>query len=187
VADEEKKTEAGKKDEKPKGKSKLLLIVGAGVVILAGAGGAFFFMKKGASEPAGAAQEAAADAHGGEGAPAKPQPEGGKNEAGKKEEGTGLILDLDPFIVNLADTPEIRYLKVTIKLELTKEEYAEEVNTRMAQIRDSLLILLSSKEYASIRTVEGKMELRDEIFQRLNTVLKNGVIRAVYFTDFVAQ
>ena len=91
------------------------------------------------------------------------------------------------FVVNLADTPEIRYLKLTIKLELTKEEYTEEVTKRMPQIRDSLLILFSSKEYASIRTVEGKMELRDEILQRLNTILKKGAVKAAYFTDFVAQ
>ena len=32
---------------------------------------------------------------------------------------TGAIADLDPFIVNLADSPEVRYLKVTMKLELT--------------------------------------------------------------------
>ena len=30
----------------------------------------------------------------------------------------GAIYDVDPFIVNLADTPEVRYLKLTVKLEL---------------------------------------------------------------------
>jgi flagellar FliL protein len=186
VADEEKKPEADKKDEKPKSKSKLILIVAVVIVILAGAGGGFFFLKKGSSEPVDAAGETATpEAHGAE---AKPQEQGGeKHAAPKTEAGTGAILDLDPFIVNLADTPEIRYLKVTIKLELTSEDHTEEVNARMAQIRDSLLILLSSKEYASIRTVEGKLELRDEILQRLNTILKKGVVRTAYFTDFVAQ
>jgi flagellar basal body-associated protein FliL len=31
------------------------------------------------------------------------------------------------------------------------------------------------------------MELRDEILQRLNTILKKGAVKAAYFTDFVAQ
>jgi len=189
VADDEKRPEGDKKDgadkkeAKPKGKSKLILIVLAVIVVLAGGGGAFFLLKKDSSKSAPVVEEAASKE-----AQAKPeQHEGEKHDGGKVEENTGAILDLDPFIVNLADTPEIRYLKVTIKLELTSEEHTEEVNARMAQIRDSLLILLSSKEYASIRTVEGKMELRDEILQRLNTVLKKGVVRTAYFTDFVAQ
>lgn len=189
MADEEKKPEAdkkdkaGEKDAKPKGKSKLVLIGAAAIVILSGAGGAFFFLKKGPADPAPVVEEAAA-----QGAPNKPEQHPGEKHDGAKKNATpGVILDLDPFIVNLADTPEIRYLKVTIKLELGNEEYIEEVNARMAQVRDSLLILLSSKEYASIRTVEGKMELRDEILQRLNTVLKKGMVQNAYFTDFVAQ
>jgi len=182
VADEEKKEEDAKKNKgekkeaKPKGKSKLILIIAGVVLLLLVAGGGFFFMRKGSSEKTAAVEEK----------PAAPKAE---HAAEKTEEkvGSGVILDLDPFVVNLADSPEIRYLKVTIKLELTKAEYAEEVNNRMPQIRDSLLILLSSKEYAAIRTVEGKLELRDEILQRLNTVLKKGVVQTAYFTDFVAQ
>lgn len=182
MAEEEKKEETGKKEEagkgaNPKGKSKakLFIIIGVAIVLLL-AGGGFFFLRKGPSEKTAIAEEKA------------PAPKE-EHSAAKSEEkaGTGVIMDLDPFVVNLADNPEIRYLKVTIKLELTKADYTEEVNSRMPQIRDSLLILLSSKEYAAIRTVEGKMELRDEILQRLNTILKKGAVKTAYFTDFVAQ
>lgn len=186
MAEEEKKGEADKadkKDAKPPAKSKkMLFIIGGAVILLAAGGGGFFMMKKPSEETvaAVAAEEAA---------PPKTEKSGKAEAAGgeKTEEKGGVIFDLDPFVVNLADTPEIRYLKLTIKLELAKEEYAEEVTNRLPQIRDSLLILFSSKEYASIRTVEGKMELRDEILQRLNTILKKGAVKAAYFTDFVAQ
>ncbi|MDC4205746.1 MAG: flagellar basal body-associated FliL family protein [Candidatus Manganitrophus sp.] len=187
MAEEEKKGEADKadkKDAKPPAKSKkmLFIIVGA-VILLAAGGGVFFMMKKPSEETVAVVAAEEAD-------PPKTEKSGGKAEAAggeKTEEKGGVIFDLDPFVVNLADTPEIRYLKLTIKLELAKEEYTEEVTKRMPQIRDSLLILFSSKEYASIRTVEGKMELRDEILQRLNTILKKGAVKAAYFTDFVAQ
>ncbi|MEK7279042.1 MAG: flagellar basal body-associated FliL family protein, partial [Nitrospirota bacterium] len=55
---------------------------------------------------------------------------------------SGFIYALDPFIVNLADTPEIRYLKITIKFDLESEEISKEVDGQIAQIRDALLILL---------------------------------------------
>lgn len=183
MADEEKKEEAGKEeagkkgaDPKAKSKGKLVIIAGVAAVLLL-AGGGFFFMRKGSSEKTASAEEKTT---------AAPKAEH-KAEKGEEKGSPGTILDLDPFVVNLADNPEIRYLKVTIKLELAKAEDTEEINARMPQIRDSLLILLSSKEYAAIRTVEGKLELRDEILQRLNTILKKGAVKTAYFTDFVAQ
>ncbi|MBI3803008.1 MAG: flagellar basal body-associated FliL family protein [Nitrospirae bacterium] len=178
MAEEEKKGEPEKKEPTPKGgsKKKLILIGGAALVLIL-AGGGFFLMKKGSSETAAVTGEKPV--------PAKASAEHGGEKM--EEKGTGIILDLDPFVVNLADTPEIRYLKVTIKLELSKAEYTQVVNDRTPQIRDSMLILLSSKEYAAIRTVEGKMELRDEILQRLNTILGQKVVKTAYFTDFVAQ
>lgn len=193
MAEEEKKGEADKADKKeakPQGKSKKMLFIIAGVAILLVAGGGVFFMMKKPSEETAAAVQAAASAkpeNSGEKAEAPGGEKPGEHSGGKSDGAGGVIFDLDPFVVNLADTPEIRYLKLTIKLELSKEEYTEEVTHRMPQIRDSLLILLSSKEYAGIRTVEGKMELRDEILQRLNMILKKGVVKTAYFTDFVAQ
>lgn len=183
MAEEEKKEEAGKeeagkKGTNPKAKSKgKLIIIGGVAAVLLLAGGGFFFMRKGPSEKTASAEEKTA----------APKTEHKAEKSEEKTAGPGTILDLDPFVVNLADNPEIRYLKVTIKLELAKGEDTEEVNARMPQIRDSLLILLSSKEYAAIRTVEGKLELRDEILQRLNTILKKGAVKTAYFTDFVAQ
>ncbi|MEK7871149.1 MAG: flagellar basal body-associated FliL family protein, partial [Nitrospirota bacterium] len=94
---------------------------------------------------------------------------------------------LDPFIVNLADTPEIRYLKITIKFDLESEEISKEVDGQIAQIRDALLILLSSKEYEGVRSTEGKFRLREEIVERANNVLKKGKVKTAYFTEFVVQ
>ncbi|HLF85539.1 MAG TPA: flagellar basal body-associated FliL family protein [Nitrospiria bacterium] len=100
---------------------------------------------------------------------------------------SGFIYALDPFIVNLADTPEIRYLKVTIKLDLENEELSKELEGHLAQIRDTLLILLSSKDYEGIRSIEGKFRLREEIVERANNIVKKGKVKTAYFTEFVVQ
>lgn len=140
-------------------------------------GGGLFFMKKGppAEEQAPQASEEA------EAVPAS------LDEPISFDEEGMTIYDLDPFIVNLDDPDQIRYLKVTVKLHLANEKFVPMVEHGLPQIRDTLLILLSSKTYAHIRSVEGKMELRDEIIKRVNTVLKKRVVRTAYFTEFVAQ
>lgn len=165
-----------------KGKKKLILIAVIAVVVLAvGGGAAFFFLKSPKSTDAGAqegthAEEAAAPAEsGGHG--------GGHGDA--KAKGPGAILALEPFIVNLQDNSGTRYLKVTINLDLSGA--SEEVTAQMAKIRDSVLILLSSKSYSDIGTVEGKYQLRDEIVARVNQHLAKTKVKTVYFTDFVIQ
>jgi flagellar FliL protein len=118
--------------------------------------------------------------------------------AGKQEAATGksqtaatnapgAIYDVDPFIVNLADVPESRYLKLTVKLELDRPEVSAELGVRVPQVRDTILILLSSKDVASLRTPQGKFQLRDELTLRVNALLPKGGVRSAYFTEFVVQ
>ncbi|WP_447972079.1 flagellar basal body-associated FliL family protein [Nitrospira sp. Kam-Ns4a] len=106
--------------------------------------------------------------------------------AGAKGE-AGTLYDLDSFIVNLADAPEVRYLKLTVKLELERPEASAEVAARVPQIRDAVLILLSSKDSTSLRSTQGKFQLRDEITQRINAAIPKGGVKTVYFTEFVIQ
>jgi len=158
---------------KKRGRSKMVLIAVVVLVVGGLGGGAFFFLKKSPPKESAAPQQAEAKETRG-------NTEGGSNQA-------GAIFDLDPFVVNLADSAELRYLKVTIKLELAQPTFKQDVEGHIPQIRDNLLVLLSSKEYASIRTVEGKMDLRAEIIQRLNAVLQGDKVTNAYFTEFVAQ
>jgi len=102
------------------------------------------------------------------------------------EQAPPFLYSLDPFIVNLFDPKSVRYLKVTLQLELagiTKEE----VDTQAPKIRDSLIILISSKKMEEVASMEGKLRLREEILFRINRILGEGKTREVYFTDFVVQ
>lgn len=100
----------------------------------------------------------------------------------------GPSYDLAGFIVNLIDDGRgARYLKLEIKFELETEAVKAEIETRLPQIRDELLILLSSKRQTDVETSDGKRILKDEIFTRVNKVLVTGRIKRVYFTEFVVQ
>ena len=66
-------------------------------------------------------------------------------------------------------------------------EVIDELEKRMPQIRDTILMILPSKQYADIATTQGKIALRDEIMAKLNAFLKKGQINTIYFTEFVVQ
>ncbi len=159
---------------------KIVIILVGGTLIVA-LGGAFmmFKMMSGSSEKPAA-----------EGAAEKPAVHG---EAAAKEGGhaaggeAGAIADLDPFIVNLADSPEVRYLKVTMKLEVDAPSAVEDVKARTPQIRDAILVLLTSLDSVTARSPQGKYKLREDVTQRINGLLPKKSVKTAYFTDFVIQ
>lgn len=158
---------------------KLLIIVVAAALV-AGLGGAFVIVKLMGGHSSGGGE--AGDEHKAE---AVAKSEGHGESAGKAA--AGVVFDLDPFIVNLADAPDIRYLKMTIKLEVENEGVSANLSARIPQLRDTILVLLSSKDSAAIRSPQGKFQLRDEITQRINGLLPKPGVKTAYFTDFVVQ
>lgn len=167
---------------------KMVIIIGA-IALLLGLGGAFMIFKltvgrHGGEEPKTEASVAKGESH--SEADSKPVATETKSGAAKVT-GVGVMFDVEPFIVNLSDTQEVRYLKMTVKLELETQEASVELTSRIPQIRDTILVLLTSKDSSSIRTTQGKFQLRDEITQRVNSLLPKPSVRTVYFTDFVVQ
>lgn len=152
-----------------KGKKKLLIIILVFVLLLLGGGGFgvyYFFL---APKPPSAEELA-------------------KKEVKKNKEPEVLpVFSLKPFVVNLADSKGRRYLKVTMKLELSSDDLLEEVKKRQPQIRDVILTLLSSKTSDEVESMEGKFLLRQEIIKRVNTFLVTGKITKIYLEEFVVQ
>jgi flagellar FliL protein len=99
----------------------------------------------------------------------------------------GTLFSLDTFIVNLADEGGKRYLRVTMDLELSDGSVEDELKQRLSQMRDSILMVLPSKHFADIRTMEGKIGLRKEIIANLNGLFGKESITNIYFTEFVIQ
>jgi flagellar FliL protein len=99
----------------------------------------------------------------------------------------GTLFPLDTFIVNLADQERSRYLRVTMDLELAAPTDTEKLNQRLPQVRDRILMLLPSKRFADIASMEGKTALRDEIIGKLNGLFPENVITNIFFSEFVVQ
>jgi len=99
----------------------------------------------------------------------------------------GPLFPLDTFIVNLADQGRSRYLRVTMDLELVEATDAGMLTERLSQIRDSILMILPSKRFDDIASMEGKTALRDEIIATLNSLYTKEVVGNIFFTEFVVQ
>ncbi len=98
-----------------------------------------------------------------------------------------IIHELAPFIVNLLDDGGKRYLKTKMELEVVNDNIKEELVQRTPQLRDAILLLLTSKSFEDISSPQGKIQLRNELILRINQVLQGGAIRTLYFTEFVVQ
>jgi flagellar protein FliL len=97
----------------------------------------------------------------------------------------GKVIPLETFIVNLAGAKGRKVLKVNMELEVKGSEIVAEIDNRKAQIRDFIIIILSSKTYDEVSTKEGKDALRNEIKDNINTFLSKGKISNVYFTELI--
>jgi flagellar FliL protein len=120
---------------------------------------------------------------GGEGVAGIPDP------LSKSKEEKIVIYPLKPFIVNLMDKSGMgkRYLKVTMKLEVGSDKDKDLLNDRTPQIRDTVLLLLSSLTFKDINSIEGKLDLKQSLISRINRVMGDGHVKTVYFSEFVVQ
>ncbi len=97
----------------------------------------------------------------------------------------GKVIPLETFIVNLAGAKGRKVLKVNMELEVKGSEIVSEIDNRKAQIRDFIIIILSSKSYDEISKKEGVEALKNEIKDNINTFLSKGKISNVYFTELI--
>jgi len=181
MAEEEAGEEGGEAagEEEKKGLPIKLILIVVGVLALAG-GGYFaytnFFQEEAVEE------SAEKDKNGEEGE----EGAGGEN-AEELPPGVGVMFTMDPFVVNLAGSNGKRFLKVTATLELSSPEVNPEFEENLQKITDSILVLLSSKSFEDVYSVQGKFKLKDEITTRVNRFLVVGHVKDAYFTEFIVQ
>ena len=98
-----------------------------------------------------------------------------------------LMFHLDPFIVNLAKSGGNRFLKMTISLEMSSPKVRLGLKKNIQKITDSILLLLSTKVFKDVYSVQGKFTLKGEITTRVNQFLTEGQVKGAYFTEFIIQ
>ena len=99
-----------------------------------------------------------------------------------------FIYTMDKFTVNLGGEPK-RSIRLEVNLEMLGQEGFEEIMEpgNRARARDSIVRLLNEKQFADLESIQGKLFLKNKIATEINGLLKEGVVKDVYFSDFVVQ
>lgn len=202
-ARDDKEEEAGDKTKSSAGNSRLkdilLLVLGAVLLVGVSIGTTLMVAGKGSSDDTEAVADEEAD--NGEATDKKGKKDKkskkkkGKDKGDKEESASSATeyLSLDPpFVVNFESNPqEARFLQVNVEVMARDPAALEDVKKHMPAIRNSLVLLLSSQNYKTLSTLEGKEKVRAAALSVIQQILtertgKPGV-EAVYFTGFVMQ
>ena len=160
-------------------KGDVVMIIAAALVSLGlGAGGAFFFASQ-QQPPAPAPQQTVEAELAAEKAAAK--------QRALTEDFKERLYKLEPFVVNVTGDGYNRFLKLRVELETTDSDLKEELDARLPQVRDALIVLLSSKQLSDVTDFEGKALLKEDMLERVNDLLESGQVRSILFTEFVVQ
>jgi flagellar FliL protein len=100
--------------------------------------------------------------------------------------GDPVLYTMSPFNTNLDGVPR-RLVRMEVSLEMMDEEGYEEVIGVVPHARDSIMRILNGKTFSDVETVQGKLQLKNQIVAELNSTLKKGVVKNVYFNELVVQ
>jgi flagellar FliL protein len=177
-----------------KGGKKIIVIALLAVLVLGGGATGFYFWKIAGVEAAeakkpdkkSAKKEAAADDEEHE-KPSKKK-EGAVSSAIPEDGDVKHVIELPPFIVNLADTDQARYLRMTVSLGIGEGAESEKPEPLfMTRVRNAMLAVLSEKSSEQILTAEGKAKLRKELLSAAQAASEEPEVKAIYITDFIVQ
>lgn len=154
---------------KPK-KTKLIILVVVAVLLLGGGGGAAWYFMAGSKK--------GGDSH--------------QKQKKEDKQAPPVFVTLERFTVNLpsADGTD-HFLMIAVDMKVTEQKGVETLKSHMPEIRNGVLLLLSSKTVEELVTLEGKKKLSADIVKQVNDPLhlKEGehVATDALFTEFVIQ
>jgi flagellar FliL protein len=143
--------------KKPAGKKKLIIIVAAALLLGGGGSGGAWFMLKGKHSVEGEAQAKTV-----------------KEAKHAKKDGPPVFLPLEAIVVNLRAQPpqgNDQFLQTDITLRLAGPEVVEEVKLHMPEVRNRVIMLLSSKTSLELLTAEGKSALAESLRTEITAVI----------------
>ncbi len=98
----------------------------------------------------------------------------------------GQFKELQGLIINPTNT-EGRFLMVNIGLETAEPGVLEELNQKEIVVRDTILRLMSERSIAELSDISRRDSIKQGLIEALNTIIQNGQIDRIYFTQYVLQ
>lgn len=153
----------GSRAETKSGGKKLTLIIASAVLLLgAGGGGAAWYMSR--------AQD------------------GAQFQARQEPP---VFVNLETFTVNLVSEHGDQHLQTNLTFKMEGSSAADLIKLHMPEVRNRVLLLLSSKAASQIAGVDGKKKLASELLAEIRQPSGEGspghAVQSVLFTSFVIQ
>ena len=189
----------------PKKKGKIIIIIALVAAVGAGAAGSFFFIQSSApksktgSQKSKKSDEAENDQRQDkESADDKEAKSGDKASGDKgkpdnaallmpKDQDVKSVIEIQPFILNLADKEDNRFLRVSMSLGLGDESEEKPDTLFMTRVRSAVLSVLMTKTSAEVLSLEGKAALRKEMLQAIRNAADEPHVEAIYITELIVQ
>jgi flagellar FliL protein len=99
----------------------------------------------------------------------------------------GTVVPLDEFLINTADPSGDHYLKTTLAIGLVKGVSGDDFKDKVPIARDAIVMVLSNKTMAQLRTEDGKLALKTELRDKINDALGAKSVADVYIESFATQ
>ncbi len=99
----------------------------------------------------------------------------------------GEIYLIEDLVVNPAGSGGMRYLCASVGLESRHPAVIQELTVRDTQIKDCLILIFSSKTIEELADIGARETIRQEIKTRIEEILPEHGLDAVYFVNFVLQ
>lgn len=100
-------------------------------------------------------------------------------------------IEMKPFISNFVSTGKLRFLKCQVTVQVATPAAHHAVNYHKAELRHEILMMLSNKNEAQLKTVEAQDELAKELLGVVQKVLLaeegEAFVSDLFFTSFVIQ
>lgn len=115
-------------------------------------------------------------------------PGGRPDPAGRPEPPQyGQFTEIRGMVVNPAGSEGRRYLTVNLGLEVNQAGVVEELAQKDVVVRDALLKLLGDRTVEELADVALRGDLKEELRDTVNAVLREGQVSRMYFTQYVLQ
>jgi flagellar basal body-associated protein FliL len=108
-------------------------------------------------------------------------------EVSSKEQ---VVLDMEPVLVNIAQTKGTRVLKLEPHLVLSEVALLEELKNSSSLLADRILLACSRKTIDELEGPEGRATLKREIMAEVNAAIQGrmkGSVVDIYLSEFLIQ
>ncbi|WP_198264025.1 flagellar basal body-associated FliL family protein [sulfur-oxidizing endosymbiont of Gigantopelta aegis] len=186
MADVDLDLDSGDEEEAPKSSKKMIIIIAVVLLLILGIVGGLFVGGVFDSEPDATEASQSADGE-----------TGGDGESSAADVAPEEIADvsywpLEPaFVLNFEGKSKARFMQIGLEVSTTSEKSYAAVKKHLPVIRNEIVLLLSGQKYEEMVTPEGKEQLRAELIETINIILKKHKAKKgidnIYFTSFVMQ